>query len=82
MRAQVRLATGYFGVVSATIMRMKETIVVDTSVLVGASIGAQGPSREIPRRSLQGSFDPLIGNALFLEYEDASGRKRILDYAR
>ena len=58
---------------------MPKTIVVDTSVLIGALIGSQGPSREVIRRCLQEMYTPLISNALFLEYEDVSKRKRILD---
>ena len=58
---------------------MPKTIVVDTSVLIGALIGSQGPSRELIRRCLQEMYTPLISNALFLEYEDVSKRKRILD---
>lgn len=58
---------------------MTKTIVVDTSVLIGALIGSRGPNREVLRRCLQGTYSPLISNALFLEYEDVSKRKRILD---
>ena len=58
---------------------MSDIVVVDTSVLISALIGEQGPSREILRRCLQGTYNPLISNALFLEYEDVSGRKQILD---
>ena len=52
-------------------------IVVDTSVLISALIGKEGPSREILRRCLQGTYQPLISNTLFLEYEYASLRPRI-----
>ena len=58
---------------------MSDIVVVDTSVLISALIGEQGPSREILRRCLQGTYNPLISNALFQEYEDVSGRKQILD---
>ena len=59
---------------------MHSTIVVDTSVIISALIGEKGPSREILRRCMLGSYHPLISNALFLEYEDVIGRKQILDY--
>ena len=52
-------------------------IVLDTSVLISVLIGKEGPSREILRRCLQGTYQPLISNTLFLEYEDASLRPRI-----
>ncbi len=58
---------------------MVDIVVVDTSVVISALIGAQGPSREILRRCLQGTYNPLISNALFLEYEDVISRKKILD---
>ena len=60
-------------------MRMVETVVVDTSVLISALIGAQGPGREILRWCLQGHYDPLISNALYQEYEDVIGRQDLLD---
>ncbi|MES9936629.1 MAG: putative toxin-antitoxin system toxin component, PIN family [Sedimenticola sp.] len=52
---------------------------MDTSVLISALIGEQGPSREILRRCLKGEYNPLISNTLFSEYEDVIGRKQILD---
>ena len=58
---------------------MKPKIVVDTSVLISALIGKEGPSREVLKRCLLGNFKPLISNALFLEYEDVSSRKNILE---
>jgi len=58
---------------------MDKTIVIDTSVIISALIGKKGPSREILRRSLLDEYKLLISNVLFLEYEDVSKRKRILD---
>ncbi len=58
---------------------MVDTVVIDTSVLVSALIGARGPNREIIRRCLQGKYEPLISNALFQEYEDVSKREQVLD---
>ena len=52
-------------------------IVVDTSVVISALIGKRGPSREILRQCLQGKYQPLISNTLFLEYEDVSLRPKI-----
>ena len=53
-------------------------IVVDTSVLISALISSTGSSREIIRRCLKGEYQPLMGNALFSEYESVIGREEIL----
>ena len=58
---------------------MVKTIVIDTSVIISALIGKKGPCREVLRKSLLGDYIPLISNALFLEYEDVSKRKRVID---
>jgi len=58
---------------------MTDTVVIDTSVLISALIGARGPNREIIRRCLLGQYNPLISNSLFQEYEDVSKRERVLD---
>jgi uncharacterized protein len=49
-------------------------IVVDTNVLVGAVLNAGGANREVLRHCLSGRAQPLIGAALFHEYEDLFGR--------
>ena len=53
-------------------------IVVDTSVFISALIGSTGSSRELIRRCLKGEYQPLMGNALFLEYESVMQRKEII----
>jgi putative PIN family toxin of toxin-antitoxin system len=53
-------------------------IVVDTSVLVSALIGTQGPSRELIRRCLLEEYQPLMGNTLFCEYEAVVSREEII----
>lgn len=53
-------------------------IVIDTSVLISALIGSTGPSRELIRRCLKGEYQPLMGNALFSEYESVIEREEIL----
>jgi len=55
---------------------MVKTIAIDTSVIISALVGKKGPSREILRKSLLGDYKLLIRNALFLEYEDVSNRKK------
>lgn len=49
-------------------------IVIDTNVFVAGLRSAGGASREVLRQSLQGRFQPLFGNALWLEYQDLLGR--------
>ncbi len=58
---------------------MARRIVLDTSVLIAALIGEAGPNREILRRCLIGTYQPLISNTLFLEYVDVTSRDSILD---
>jgi putative PIN family toxin of toxin-antitoxin system len=57
---------------------MKSRIVVDTSVLISALIGSTGASRELIRLCLQGEYQPLMGNNLFLEYESVVLREEII----
>lgn len=52
---------------------------VDTSVMISALIGSRGPGREVLRGCLLGKYSPLMSNALFLEFEEVSKRKRVLD---
>ena len=58
---------------------MVDNIVIDTSVLVSALIGKEGPGREVIRRCLLGRHNPLISNALFSEYEDVVARDETLN---
>jgi putative PIN family toxin of toxin-antitoxin system len=53
-------------------------IVVDTSVFISALISSVGSSREVIRRCLKGEYQPLMGNALFSEYESVMGRSEII----
>ncbi|WP_414752829.1 putative toxin-antitoxin system toxin component, PIN family [Anabaena sp. CCY 9910] len=56
---------------------MAVKIVVDTSVFISAIIGSKGASRELIRRCLQGEYHPLMGNALFLEYESVIQKEEV-----
>jgi putative PIN family toxin of toxin-antitoxin system len=58
---------------------MATRLVLDTSVVISALIGRRGPSREVIRKCLQGTYNPLISNALFQEYEDVSKRTQVLN---
>jgi putative PIN family toxin of toxin-antitoxin system len=53
-------------------------IVIDTSVLISALISSQGASRELLRQCLLSKYQPLMGNALFSEYEQVINRDEIL----
>jgi putative PIN family toxin of toxin-antitoxin system len=49
-------------------------VVIDTNVFVAALRSDSGASRQILRRALLGHYQPLFGNALWLEYEDVLAR--------
>ncbi|MDE1996990.1 MAG: putative toxin-antitoxin system toxin component, PIN family [Rhizobiaceae bacterium] len=49
-------------------------VVVDTNIFVSAIMNADGAPRHVIRLCLEGALIPLIGNALFAEYEDVCGR--------
>ena len=49
-------------------------VVIDTNVFVAGLRSSGGASREVLRRALGGSLQPLFGNALWLEYQDLLGR--------
>jgi putative PIN family toxin of toxin-antitoxin system len=51
-----------------------KVIVVDTDVLVAALLGAGGASRRVLRGCLTRKFRPVMGTALFLEYESVMRR--------
>jgi putative PIN family toxin of toxin-antitoxin system len=57
---------------------MCSKIVVDTSVFISALIGPHGPSRALVRQCLLGEYVPLMGNALFAEYESVIGRPSVV----
>lgn len=50
---------------------------MDTNVLVGAMTGKAGRNRQVLRACLQDRVKPVLGEALFLEYEDVLDRKAI-----
>jgi uncharacterized protein len=53
--------------------------VIDTNVFVSAAMSANGSSRQIIRLCLRGDLTPLMGNALFSEFEDVSSRDALFD---
>ena len=54
-------------------------IVVDTNVFIGAILSSQGLNRELIRRCLLGEYQPIMSNALYLEYEAVMNRQDIID---
>ena len=54
-------------------------VVVDTNVFVSALIRGEGASRKVLRRCLRRELEPLMGAALFAEYESVLGRSELFD---
>ena len=52
-------------------------VVVDTNVLVSALMSPEGSARQVLRMCFHGQLIPLIGNALFAEYEDVLNRNSL-----
>ncbi len=55
----------------------KPIIILDTNIFISALLGPSGASRKIIRECLEGSFQPIMGNALFREHEDLLLRKNL-----
>jgi putative PIN family toxin of toxin-antitoxin system len=49
-------------------------VVLDTNVFVAAALGPKGASRTVLRACLTGRLQPLMGAALFAEYESLMSR--------
>ncbi|MGA9628402.1 MAG: putative toxin-antitoxin system toxin component, PIN family [Bryobacteraceae bacterium] len=54
-----------------------DRVVIDTNVFAGALLGGTAYNRRVIRASLSGRLKPLMGQALFLQYEDALSRSAI-----
>ncbi len=61
---------------------MPPRIVVDTNVFVAAVLSAAGTNRAVLRACLTGEANPLIGAALFAEYEDVLARGDLMKASR
>jgi uncharacterized protein len=53
---------------------MAPRAVIDTNVLVGGLLRRGGQNRDVLRACFEERIRPIIGQALFLEYEDVLGR--------
>jgi uncharacterized protein len=56
-------------------------VVIDTKVFVSACIG-QGASARVLSGCFRGELTPLIGNALYTEFEDVLARDSIFKHSR
>lgn len=56
-------------------------IILDTNIFLGACLG-NGAANQLMRKCLEGSFSPLMGAALYAEYEDILGRKHLFARSR
>ena len=54
-------------------------VVIDTNVFVSALVNSGGAPRSVIRQCLTGELLPLMGNALFSEYEDVCGRRHLFN---
>jgi putative PIN family toxin of toxin-antitoxin system len=57
------------------------TVVIDTNVFVGALMGRGGAARRVLRACLSGAYQPVMGVALFSEFEDVLGSASLWDGA-
>lgn len=61
---------------------MPPRIVVDTNVFIAAILSPAGENREVLRACLLGKAVPIMGAALFHEYEDLLGRTDLMKKCR
>lgn len=52
---------------------------MDSNVIVASLISGRGHNRAVLRACLEGFAPPVIGEALFLEYEDVMGRHKLFE---
>ena len=52
-------------------------IVIDTNILIAAMLNPKGGCRTILKGALKGMYQPLMAEALFLEYEDVFTRTEL-----
>ncbi len=57
---------------------MPPRVVVDTNVFIAAILSPAGENRDVLRACLLGRARPLMGAALFHEYEDLLGRSELM----
>jgi putative PIN family toxin of toxin-antitoxin system len=52
-------------------------VVIDTNVLAGSLLSRGGQNRRVLRACLEGRLTPIVGETLFLEYEDVLSRRKL-----
>jgi putative PIN family toxin of toxin-antitoxin system len=57
-------------------------VVIDTNIIVGALLQADGACRAVIRLCLQGELMPMMGVALFAEMEDVLSRRDLFKESR
>lgn len=57
-------------------------VVLDTNIFVAALLGSEGASRAVLRACLEGRLQPLMGAALFAEYESLLTRAELFEGCR
>ncbi len=55
--------------------------VIDTNVLIGALLRREGQNRRALRLGLERRLTPVVGQALFLEYEDVLAREQLFRHS-
>ena len=56
-------------------------LILDTNIFLGACLGS-GAANQLMRKCLEGNFSPLMGAALYAEYEDILGREHLFVRSR
>ncbi len=57
---------------------MPSRVVIDTNVIIAAMLSPVGSNRDVIRACLKGNALPLVGDALFHEYEDVLSRTALM----
>jgi uncharacterized protein len=52
-------------------------VVIDTNVLTAALLRTEGQNRSVLRACFEDRLKPIVGQTLFLEYEDVLGRPKL-----
>ena len=60
---------------------MNPRVVIDTNIFLGACLG-QGAGRHVIAACLRGECQPVMGAALYAEYEDVLGRADLFETSR
>lgn len=74
-------ADRHFFLIAYMLSFVMDVVVIDTSIFVSAVMKAGTAPRQALRLCLSGEVQPLMGNALFAEYEDVLSRKDLFQRA-